>query len=104
MRLVELAREKPRFGYRGLHVLLGRLGEHVKHKGVHRVYREAELMIREEAETLRAGGQAADSADFGEPGVASRESPARFLRWITAKFETLNDRRCWFSETMSSVG
>ena len=45
-RLVELARSKPRFGYRRLHVLLGRAGEHVNHKRVHRVYREAELMIR----------------------------------------------------------
>jgi hypothetical protein len=31
-RLVELARSKPRFGYRRLHVLLGRSGEHVNHK------------------------------------------------------------------------
>lgn len=45
-KLVELAREKPRFGYRRLHVLLGRAGEHVNHKRVHRVYREAGLMIR----------------------------------------------------------
>jgi len=45
-KLVELAREKPRFGYRRLHVLLGRWGEHVNHKRVHRVYREAGLMIR----------------------------------------------------------
>ena len=45
-RLVELAREKPRFGYRRLHVLLGRSGEHVNHKRVHRVYREAGLMLR----------------------------------------------------------
>jgi len=45
-RLVELAREKPRFGYRRLHVLLSRSGEHVNHKRVHRVYREAGLMIR----------------------------------------------------------
>ena len=44
--LVELARSKPRFGYRRLHVLLGRSGEHVNHKRVHRVYREAGLMIR----------------------------------------------------------
>ena len=44
--LVELAREKPRFGYRRLHGLLGRAGEHVNHKRVHRVYREAGLMIR----------------------------------------------------------
>jgi len=45
-RLVELAREKPRFGYRRLHVLLGRSGEQVNHKRVHRIYREAGLMIR----------------------------------------------------------
>src|SRR5207302_5579676 len=44
--LVELARCKPRFGYRRLHVLLGRSGEHVNHKRVHRVYRAAGLMIR----------------------------------------------------------
>jgi putative transposase len=45
-RLVALAREKPRFGYRRLHVLLRRAGERVNHKRVHRVYREAGLMIR----------------------------------------------------------
>jgi putative transposase len=45
-RLVELAREKPRFGYRRLHVLLRRSGEQVNHKRVHRIYRAAGLMIR----------------------------------------------------------
>jgi putative transposase len=45
-RLVELAREKPRFGYRRLAVLLRRGGERVNHKRVHRVYREAGLMLR----------------------------------------------------------
>lgn len=45
-KLVELAREKPRFGYRRLHVLLQRSGEAVNHKRVHRVYREAGLSIR----------------------------------------------------------
>src|SRR5713226_7082935 len=40
-RLVELAREKPRFGYRRLHVLLRRCGERVNHKRLHRIYREA---------------------------------------------------------------
>ena len=45
-RLVELAREKPRYGYRRLHVLLRRAGAVVNHKRVHRVYREAGLMIR----------------------------------------------------------
>jgi putative transposase len=46
VRLEELAREKPRFGYRRLHVLLQRNGETVNHKRVHRVYREAGLSIR----------------------------------------------------------
>jgi putative transposase len=46
LQLVELAREKPRFGYRRLHVLLRRNGEAVNHKRVHRVYREAGLSIR----------------------------------------------------------
>ena len=45
-RLVELARCKPRFGYRRLHVLLRRAGEAVNHKRVHRVYREAGLGLR----------------------------------------------------------
>jgi putative transposase len=45
-RLVELARKKPRFGYRRLQVLLERGGERVNHKRVHRVYREAGLAIR----------------------------------------------------------
>jgi putative transposase len=45
-KLVELAREKPRFGYRRLHVLLRRSGERVNHKRLHRIYREAGLRIR----------------------------------------------------------
>ena len=45
-RLGELAREKPRFGFRRLHALLGRSGEHANHRRVHQVYREAGLMIR----------------------------------------------------------
>lgn len=45
-RLVSLAREKPRFGYRRLHVLLERQGEVVNHKRVYRIYREAGLILR----------------------------------------------------------
>ena len=44
--LVQLAREKPRFGYRRLHVLLRRSGEAVNHKRVCRVYREAGLCLQ----------------------------------------------------------
>jgi putative transposase len=50
-RLVELAREKPRFGYRRLHVLLRPGGERVNHKRLHRIYREAGLV---EAQALCA--------------------------------------------------
>ena len=46
-RLVELARKKPRFGYRRLHIHLS--GEHVNHKRVFRVYREAGLAVRRKA-------------------------------------------------------
>ena len=54
---MELEREKPRLGYRRLHVLLGRWGEQVNHKRVHRVYREAGLMLRrkERKHRVRAG-------------------------------------------------
>ena len=45
-RLLELAREKPRFGYRRLQVLLQRSGEQVNHKRLHRIYRDAGLAIR----------------------------------------------------------
>ena len=48
-RLVELAREKPRWGYRRLHVLLQRSGEAVNHKRVYRVYREAGLGMKRKA-------------------------------------------------------
>jgi putative transposase len=56
-RLVQLAREKPRYGYRRLHVLLRRSGEAVNHKRVQRVYREAGLSLRRKKRKhrLRAG-------------------------------------------------
>ncbi len=44
-KLVELSRDRPRFGYRRLHVLLRREGETVNHKRVWRVYREAGLSV-----------------------------------------------------------
>lgn len=45
-KLVELARQKPRFGYRRLHVLLERRGLVVNVKRVYRLYREEGLMVR----------------------------------------------------------
>jgi putative transposase len=56
-RLVELARQKPRFGYRRLHLYLDKMARHVNHKRVFRVYREAGLAMRRKARKrlVRAG-------------------------------------------------
>ena len=56
-RLVAAAREKPRWGYRRLQVVLEQTGTHVNHKRIYRVYREAGLMIRRRRRKrlLRAG-------------------------------------------------
>jgi len=80
-RLVELAREKPRFGYRRLHVLLRRTGERVNHKRVYRVYREAGLLVRRKArKRLQREGCAKPvltaanqewALDFAHDGMAS---------------------------------
>jgi putative transposase len=44
--LLRLAREKPRFGYRRLHILLRREGTTINHKRVQRVYRELGLSVK----------------------------------------------------------
>ena len=45
-RLEALASERVRFGYRRLHVLIGREGTHVNHKRLYRLYRQAGLQVR----------------------------------------------------------
>jgi putative transposase len=54
---VVLAQEKPRYGYRRLHVLLEREGESVNHKRLFRVYRAAGLSVkrRKRKRLLRQG-------------------------------------------------
>jgi putative transposase len=44
--LIELARQKPRFGYRRLGALLERRGHRVNHKRLYRLYREEHLAVR----------------------------------------------------------
>jgi putative transposase len=46
-RLRTLAKERRRFGYRRLHVLLRREGVVVNHKRLFRIYREEQLMVCE---------------------------------------------------------
>ena len=52
-KLRTLAGERPRFGYRRLHILLRRQGDIVNHKRVYRVYRDEGLAVR--TKTRRTG-------------------------------------------------
>jgi len=45
-RMVELAAQRPRFGYLRLHTLLRREGFEVNHKRTYRIYREERLQVR----------------------------------------------------------
>ncbi len=55
-RMVELARERRRFGYRRLHVMLKREGHAVNHKKLFRLYREERLAVRRRGGRKRAIG------------------------------------------------
>lgn len=55
-RLRALAKERRRFGYRRLHVLLHREGYVVNHKRLFRIYREERLMVRKRGGRKRALG------------------------------------------------
>jgi putative transposase len=55
-RLVAMARERRRFGYRRLHVMLKREGFAVNHKRVFRIYREEGLKVKKRGGRKRALG------------------------------------------------
>ena len=55
-RLRALAGERRRFGYRRLHILLGREGVHMNHKKLRRLYREERLQVRRRGGRKRALG------------------------------------------------
>ena len=58
--LVQLAQEKPRYGYRRLRLLLGRAGQQLNHKRLYRLYRAAGLSIkrRRRKRLVRSGPKA----------------------------------------------
>ena len=61
--LVELAQERPRFGYRRLHVLLRRNGVEANHRRVWRIYQEAGLAVkRKNRKRLVRGGKPREAA------------------------------------------
>lgn len=53
----QLAAERPRFGYRRLHLLLQRQGHTVNHKLVYRLYREEGLTVRKRKRKRLVAGQ-----------------------------------------------
>lgn len=87
--LIELARQKPRFGYRRLGVLLERRGHKLNHKRLYRIYREEHLAVRrlKRKHVVRAAAPVANlskanqewSMDFVSDGLAT----GRALRVFT---------------------
>ena len=62
--LVQLARQKPRYGYRRLHALLNRHGHEVNVKRVYRVMRGTGCCSDAIPETARSGGMMAAPRGF----------------------------------------
>jgi len=61
-RLLELAQQRRRFGYRRLHLLLRRESVMLNHKKLYRLYREERLMVRKRGGRKRAIGTRAPMA------------------------------------------
>jgi len=69
-KLLELARQKPRYGYRRLHVLLQRQGQAVNVKRIYRLYREEGLRVRRQRRKRLVRSMPAEiAAAAGRPGV-----------------------------------
>jgi putative transposase len=66
-RLKELAQQRPRFGYKRLHVLLRREGIAVNLKWVYRLYREERLSVRPHRSRKRTTGGARTAAPADQP-------------------------------------
>ena len=108
-RLVELARERPRFGYRRLGVLLRREGLVANHKRVHRLYKLNELALRRKR---RKRGASISRAPLVQPTGANQVWAMDFVHDTLAsgrKFRTLNvvdvyTRECRAIEVDTSLG
>lgn len=82
--LIEIARQKPRYGYRRLHVLLERRGWTVNHKRLYRLYRKE-----------KSGGEAAEEKTVDSARRADR-TPAACERRVVDGFRCgrPGDRSC----------
>jgi putative transposase len=105
---MELARQKPRYGYRRLHAVLGRRGHEVNVKRIYRLYSEAGLAVRRRrrkrlvsdplasARLLRANQEWA--MEFIIDGLANRRM-VRILSVVDAY-----TRECFALEADTSLG
>jgi len=66
-RMVELAHERRRFGYRRIHVLLRREGVQANHKRIERLYRLAGLTVRKRRRRERIALERQPLAPAGRP-------------------------------------
>ncbi|WP_104992222.1 IS3 family transposase [Deinococcus sp. NW-56] len=66
-RLRTLARERPRFGYRRIHLMLGREGETVNHKRVYRIYRAEGLAVRKKERRKLSVGERQQKPQVSAP-------------------------------------
>jgi putative transposase len=89
-RMVELAHQRRRFGYRRLHALLRREGVHANHKRVQRLYRLAELTVRRRRKRERVAIERQPLALPGRPNevwsmdfVMDRLDDGRRLKALT---------------------
>ncbi len=80
-RLKVLSRERRRFGYRRLHILLEREGFHLNHKKLRRLYREEGLQVRRRGGRKRAVGTRAPLA------VPSAPNERWSLDFVSDSFE-----------------
>jgi HTH-like domain len=73
-RLVALAKERRRFGYRRLLIFLRREGFVVNHKRLVRIYREERLMVRKRGGRKRALGTRTPMPGAAQPNAAGRST------------------------------
>lgn len=87
--LLELAKEKPRYGYRRLHVLLLRAGTVANHKRVWRVYHESGLSVkrRKRKRLVRVGpapgAVSAPNQEWALDFVSDRLATGRSMRVLS---------------------
>jgi hypothetical protein len=101
-RLRELARQRRRFGYQRLHILLRRDGITINHKKTQRLYREEGLTVRRRKGRKRAVGVRAPASVLALPNqrwslgfVHDQLVTGRRLRvlnrpWINGQIERIN--------------